>query len=121
MRVIRSVQAVATGEKTALDPVVQPLRTGFFLDVRPRLVGDGQNLELEIFAIHSTVTEPRATEWTEGKPFVIHRYAERNQDLSTSVFLPDGATVALVRRPDPDQPGHTRVYLISPRVVRIRG
>jgi hypothetical protein len=118
--VIAGVEVEVAKKASTMDPDVQPLRSGFFLDVRPGLVGNGKSVGLDLFAVYSLATEPRAVAWCEAKPYVVHQYAEHTSDLSTSVFLPDGSTLALLRGPAPNAPGHSLVFLVTARVVRVR-
>jgi hypothetical protein len=103
------------------EPVVRPLRTGFVVDVRPTLAGDGKHIDLDLLALFVAADESRVVPYLKDKPYVVHEYHTETANLLTSAFLPEGGPLAFVRGEVPGRPGHQLLYLVSARSTRVSG
>jgi len=104
-----------------MDPLIRALRTGFVLDVRPTLVGDGKHLSLDLKARLLTTDPPRRVPYREDEPFVVHEYRAEAATLLVTAYLPDGGAMAFLRGAAPGRPGHQIAYLVTARSTPITG
>jgi hypothetical protein len=113
---------VNVGKKAStVDPLVRVLRTGFVVEVRPKLVGDGKNIGLDLLALIVSADEPRTVFYRKDEPYVVHEYRTKAANVLTNVVLPDGGTLAFSRGAPPARPGHRLVYLVTARSTDVSG
>ncbi|MBN2492275.1 MAG: hypothetical protein JXQ29_15620 [Planctomycetes bacterium] len=119
--VIDGVDAEVAQKASIGDPIVGTLRSGFLVDARASLVGDGKTLGLDLLAAFVATSEPRVVAYREGEPYVVHEYDAEAANLATNVLLPDGGAMAFLRGTVPGRPDLELVYLVNARTTRVSG